>query len=57
MYQHVQGKAQPLAEANPSIPAALAEVVTRTMQVDKTKRHASMDELREALVAAGTKLG
>ena len=52
MYQHVQGKAQPLNEANPKVPRELAEVVTRTMQVDKLKRYASMDELRVALESA-----
>jgi serine/threonine-protein kinase len=52
MYQHVQGKAQPLNEANPNIPPALTEVVTKTMQVDKSKRYGSMEELRLALVAA-----
>jgi serine/threonine-protein kinase len=49
MYQHVQGKAQPLQEANPTVPRVLAEVVTKAMQVDKQKRHSSMDELRQAL--------
>jgi eukaryotic-like serine/threonine-protein kinase len=52
MYQHVQGKAQPLNEANPNVPRELADVVTRTMQVDKLKRYASMEELRVALEAA-----
>jgi len=52
MYQHVQGKAQPLTEANPDVPPALAEVITKTMQVDKLKRYASMEELRVALEAA-----
>jgi serine/threonine-protein kinase len=52
MYQHVQGKAQPLNEANPKVPRELADVVTRTMQVDKVKRYASMEELRVALEAA-----
>jgi serine/threonine-protein kinase len=51
MYQHVQGKAQPLQEANPAIPHVLSEVVTKTMQVDKAKRYASMEELRGALAA------
>jgi serine/threonine protein kinase len=37
MYQHVQGKAQPLS---------------KTMQVDKQKRYGSMDELRVALEQA-----
>jgi eukaryotic-like serine/threonine-protein kinase len=49
MYQHVQGKAQPLNEANPKVPAELADVVTKSMQVDKLKRYASMEELRLAL--------
>ncbi len=51
MYQHVQGKAQPLQEANPSVPRELADVITKAMSVDKLKRHASMDELRLALEA------
>jgi HEAT repeat protein/tRNA A-37 threonylcarbamoyl transferase component Bud32 len=49
MYQHVQGKAQPLLEANPTVPREIADVVTKTMQVDKQKRYGSMDELRVAL--------
>jgi eukaryotic-like serine/threonine-protein kinase len=52
MYQHVQGKAQPLNEANPKVPREIADVVTKTMQVDKLKRHSSMEELRLALEAA-----
>jgi serine/threonine-protein kinase len=54
MYQHVQGKAQPLHEANPSIPRDLSDVVGKTMQVDKSKRYGSMEELRAALDATGT---
>jgi serine/threonine-protein kinase len=56
MYQHVQGKAQPLHEAVPAIPRALSDVVSQTMQVDKAKRPASMEELRSALVAASQSL-
>jgi serine/threonine-protein kinase len=52
MYQHVQGKAQPLNEANPKVPREIADVVTKTMQVDKLKRYASMEELRVALEMA-----
>jgi len=52
MYQHVQGKAQPLNEANPKVPRDVADVVTKTMQVDKLKRYATMEELRVALEAA-----
>jgi len=52
MYQHVQGKAQPLNEANPQVPRQIADVVSKAMQVDKLKRHASMEELRLALETA-----
>jgi serine/threonine-protein kinase len=52
MYQHVQGKAQPLNEANPKVPREIADVVTKAMQVDKLKRYVSMEELRVALEAA-----
>jgi serine/threonine-protein kinase len=56
MYQHVQGKAQPLNEANPKVPREIADVITKTMQVDKLKRYASMEELRVALEAAASAL-
>ena len=56
MYQHVQGKAQPLNEANPNVPREIAEVVTRSMQVDKLKRYASMEELRLALETSASVL-
>jgi serine/threonine-protein kinase len=56
MYQHVQGKAQPLHEANPNVPRALADVITKAMNVDKLKRYASMDEFRLALEAVGPSL-
>ncbi|HEX4051775.1 MAG TPA: HEAT repeat domain-containing protein, partial [Steroidobacteraceae bacterium] len=49
MYQHVQGKARPPQEVNPSLPANLAEVVVKAMAVDKAKRFQTMDELRTAL--------
>lgn len=49
MYQHVQGKARPPQEINPALPAGLAELVMKTMAVDKTKRFQSMEELRAAL--------
>ncbi len=50
MYQHVQGKAQALHDVNTSIPRALSDVVSKSMQVDKAKRYTSMEELRLALV-------
>ena len=49
MYQHVQGKARPPQEVNPTLPAGLAELITKAMAVDKTKRFQSMEELRGAL--------
>jgi len=49
MYQHVQGKAKPVAEINPGIPDDFADIISRAMSVDKTKRFQSMDELTDAL--------
>ena len=56
MYQHVQGKAQPLQQANPKVPLDLAEIVAKAMAVDKSKRYASMEELRNALAIVGSRL-
>ena len=49
MYQHVQGKATPPQELNPSLPPELGSLVIKAMAVDKAKRFQSMDELRLAL--------
>ena len=49
MYQHVQGKALPIREANANLPDPVAELVTKAMSVDRLKRHQSMDELRKNL--------
>jgi tRNA A-37 threonylcarbamoyl transferase component Bud32 len=49
MYQHVQGKARPAQEVNPNLPPGLADLVTKAMAVDKTKRFQTMDEMRVAL--------
>src|SRR5262252_6101087 len=49
MYQHVQGKARAPLDVNPALPPGLAELITKAMAVDKTKRFQSMDELRTAL--------
>ena len=49
MYQHVQGKARPCQEVNPEIPLSLAAVVQKSMDVDKMKRYASMEDLRQDL--------
>jgi serine/threonine-protein kinase len=52
MYQHVQGKAVPLHELNPKIPASIVAVVNKAMMVDKTKRYGSMEEFHTALESA-----
>ena len=44
-----QGKARPPQELNPKLPPGLAELITKAMAVDKTKRFQSMDEMRIAL--------
>src|SRR2546430_973265 len=49
MYQHVQGKARPPQEVNPSLPPGLAELVMRAMAVDKTKRFQSMEARRSSV--------
>jgi eukaryotic-like serine/threonine-protein kinase len=50
MYQHVQGKAKKAHELNSNVPRELSNLVARCMSVDKSKRFASMEELRNALV-------
>jgi serine/threonine-protein kinase len=52
MYQHVQGKCKPCEEVNAEIPPMLAAVVRKAMEVDKSKRYESMDEMRQAVLAA-----
>ena len=49
MYQHVQGKAEPLGELNPKLPKPLVDIVERAMQVDKNKRYKSMEEFKAHL--------
>jgi len=49
MYQHVQGKAQTVRELNQNIPEGLEAVVSRAMEVDRSKRFTSMDDFRRAL--------
>jgi len=49
MYQHVQGRAKPPAEINPTLPPGLSDIIIKAMSVDKTKRQASMDDLRLSL--------
>jgi serine/threonine-protein kinase len=49
MYQHVQGKARVPRDVNPALDPALSDLILKSMAVDKTKRHQTMDELRQAL--------
>jgi len=49
MYQHVQGKAKLCQEVNSSVPDDYAELISKAMSVDKSKRYQSMDELMDAL--------
>jgi serine/threonine protein kinase len=49
MYQHVQGKAKLCQEVNPNIPDSYAEIISKAMEVDKSKRFTSMNELIDAL--------
>ena len=51
MYQHVQGKAKHCQEINPEISDELADLIVKSMSVDKSKRFQSMDELTDALDA------
>ncbi len=51
MYQHVQGKATPLHQLNPTVPRELSTVVAKAMMVDKTKRFDSMDQFRGEIEA------
>lgn len=49
MYQHVQGKARSPKEVNPHLQDGLAEIISKAMSVDKTKRFQTMEEMRVAL--------
>ncbi|HLJ37589.1 MAG TPA: HEAT repeat domain-containing protein [Steroidobacteraceae bacterium] len=49
MYQHVQGKARNPKDLNPNLPPGFAELVMKSMAVDKTKRFQTMEELKTAL--------
>ncbi|HLY52534.1 MAG TPA: protein kinase, partial [Steroidobacteraceae bacterium] len=49
MYQHVQGKARNPQDLNPNLPPGLADLVMKTMAVDKTRRFQTMEELKAAL--------
>ncbi len=49
MYQHVQGKARPPEEINPTLPPKLVDIVKSCMSVDKSKRYPSMSSLYEAM--------
>jgi serine/threonine protein kinase len=52
MYQHVQGKAPTLIEADPTAPQTISDIVATAMAVDKSKRYSSMQEFHAALMEA-----
>jgi serine/threonine protein kinase len=47
MYQHVQGKAKRPRDVNEALPEELSECIMTCMAVDKNKRYASMEEVKE----------
>jgi serine/threonine-protein kinase len=47
MYQHVQGKAKRARDVNEALPEELSECIMTCMAVDKNKRYASMEEVKE----------
>jgi serine/threonine-protein kinase len=47
MYQHVQGKAKRARDVNEALPEELDDCIMTCMAVDKNKRYASMDQVRE----------
>ena len=49
MYQHVQGKAEPLGELNSKLPESLIAIVEQAMAVDKNKRYGAMEQFRGEL--------
>jgi hypothetical protein len=49
---HMNVRAAPLAERNPSVTPALAGAVAKAMEKDPAARHASMKAFQEALLAA-----
>ncbi len=51
MYQHVQGNARPVCEANPRVPTDVGAVVSRAMAVDKLERYQTMEEFRKGMEA------
>jgi len=52
MYQHVQGKAPALSEADKNISQEISNVVLKAMSVDKSKRFDTMVEFQDALTEA-----
>jgi DNA-binding NtrC family response regulator len=51
-YAHAALQPKPVAAAVPGVPDALAEAVDRALRVDRDDRHATMRDLRNALIAA-----
>jgi len=51
MYQHVQGKAEPVSSKNEEVSKELSDLVAKCMSVKPVHRYQSMADLKEALEA------
>jgi serine/threonine-protein kinase len=51
LFRHLEGDAAPLSEVAPELPAALANLVARTMARDPDQRPATVQELRQEIDA------
>ena len=49
MYQHVQGKAEPISTKNENVPKELSDLVAKCMSVKVVHRYQSMADLKEEL--------
>lgn len=56
MYQHVRGEAKSPSALNSSIPAVLDALILKAMATEPERRFASMNHLREELVALETRV-
>ncbi len=50
MGQHLYGILRPLAEVNPQVPPALAQVIERALRREPDQRFQSVEEFRQALL-------
>jgi serine/threonine-protein kinase len=53
MGQHLYGTLRPLAEVDPQVPAALAQVIERALRREPDRRYQTVEEFRQALLHNG----